>query len=492
MKNPLAAAASCLALILASTACGDEPAPSRVSAKRSAIQKKEGPPAVAKATPPIILMSIDTLRADHLGCYGYQRDTSPHIDEFAQQAVLFERAISQAAVTAPAHMSLFTGLTPAVHGVFNHSASGAANSTLSPTISTLAELLTAQGYLSVSYNGGGNVDADLGFGRGFESYTHDEVHWPRLRDSEGELDPIRETIRRSVREQRPLFLFLHHFVCHDPYLTAPDIDRLRYLDDPVEGLPVSRGDLADRDEDTNPRVRFWRDIHLDNPRHLDHVVSLYDGNIHYSDFAFGEVAAILHEEGIWDDAFVILLGDHGEEFFEHGAKLHWRLFVETLHVPLLIKYPGGAHAGTRVSQVVRSFDLMPTLLEAMGLDLPAGMQATSLSPLLGSPQDYDPLIMSFANQKPGGAIRFQDEHFIYSDQRSNRCDEWVFDPIGDPAEQHNLAAERPDVVRALRGRAAKLKSADEWLAEQLGSGAGELAEPDEEVMAELRALGYVK
>jgi len=498
MKNPLlATAVSCIALSFAGTACGDDAAPSKMtstkaSARTSPVRQKTTPPAKARSTPPIILMSIDTLRADHLSCYGYGRDTSPNIDEFAQEAVLFERAISQAAVTAPAHMSLFTGLTPAVHRVFNHSEDGAANNTLAPTIKTLAEILTEQGYLSMGYHGGGNVSGDLGFARGFESYTRRQVRWAKLRENPDALEPIRETIRRSRSEDKPLFLFLHNYICHDPYVTAPEVDRLRYLKDPVPSLPVSFEDLAGRAKGTNPRARFWRNVRLANPKHLDHIVSLYDGDIHYADFVFGRVEALLREEKIWNQAFVILLSDHGEEFFEHGDKLHWRLFVETLHVPLIVKYPSGAHAGTRVSQVVRSFDVMPTLLEAMGLDSTAGMQATSLSPLLATPADYKPLIISYANQKPGGALRFQDEQYVYSNQSSHRCDEWVFDAASDPRERHNLAAQRPTVAQTLAARASRVKSANQRLAEQLNSRDGDLVEPDEEVMAELQALGYVK
>lgn len=438
--------------------------------------------------PHIILMSIDTLRADHLGCYGYERDTSDSIDRFAGEAVLFERAISQAPYTAAAHMSLFTGFTPAVHGVFNYDGIGPPTA-LAPGIRTLAEILTEHGYRSIGIHGGANVSDTLGFGRGFERYVQGR-RWFDLRKGGRALEPVRKELRDSKRDGVPLFLFLHHYLCHDPYVQVPNHDRFRYLPEPVEGLPVEWEDTL-VDGKMSPK-RFWRDVDLDDPRHLDHVVSLYDGCIHYSDFIFGRVEAMLREEQLYEDAFVILVSDHGDEFNEHGGHGHWKLFDETLHVPLIVKFPGGLHAAKRIARPVRSFDLMPTLLEVLGIEAPDPMQAVSLMPLLTGSGDYDPLIVSNARQRPDIATRFQRGGWTYSDQQFRGCFEWLFETRRDLAEQDNLAPYRPRLLEALRAMTASLRTADERFIDHLGAGEGEAFVPDGQMLEQLRALGYVK
>ncbi len=442
-----------------------------------------------ESQPDIVLMSIDTLRADHLGCYGYGRDTSPNLDRFADEAVLFEHALSQAPVTAPSHMSLFTGLTPAVHRVYNHS-DKYPNTALAPQIPTLAELLRAHGYLAFGIHGGGNVGPELGFGRGFESYSG-KFPWYDLRSAKDPMRPLRASIERAAQEDKPLFLFLHHYVVHDPYVHGPEAERLRYLEHPVEGLPLRERDLTGDAAFANRRDRFWSNVDPGDPRHVEHIVALYDGGIRYADWVFGRIEALLREQGIWDDALVIVLSDHGEEFWEHGGTLHRRLFVETLHVPLIVKFPRARYAATRIARPVRLFDVMPTLLGAAGIAPPDGLQATSLSPLLAGTSGYDPLIPSHADHKPD-VLRLQHGGFAYSNQASNGTREWLFDLRTDPAERTNLAAKRRDRLEAMRATVEMLHEADLVLMSRLDSHQGEVTVPDAEGIEQLRALGYVE
>ena len=440
--------------------------------------------------PPIVFISIDTLRADHLHCYGYERETSPHLDAFAADSVLFERAISQAAVTAPAHMSLFTGLTPSVHRVFNHRTDGGENTVLAPDIKTLAEMLRDNGYATYGFTGGGNVASGLGFDRGFDKYTMKTVPWYEFRTAKAPLAEVDEAIEAVAAEGKPLFLFLHHYACHSPYVSAPEEDLLRFLPEPVEGLPVSKDDVDDRPKGMSPKQRFWRDVDLSDPEHLNHIVSLYDGGVYYSDFVFSRMIEMLRRHDLYDDAIIVVTSDHGEEFFEHGSKLHWKLFLHTLHVPFIIKFPGGKFANRRVAETIRSFDVMPTLLEAAGIELPTALQATSLAPLLAD-QAYDPIILSYANQEPI-AIRFQEDKYAYSNQRSAGREEWLFDLESDPGEQRDLAQRNQGLLVSKRARAVELLEADQSLSQLLKALEGQTSVPSEEMMQELEALGYIR
>ena len=269
----------------------------------------------SKSKPNIILMSIDTLRADHLHCYGYARQTSPNIDKYSKDFVIFENAISQSPVTAPAHMSLFTGLTPIVHSVTNLGREPNQNNRLDEGITTLAEILRNKGYFTIGFHEGGNVAAVLGFDKGFDLYSTECINWKNIEKADA-LAGIQKWISKSKKNNKPLFLFLHHYICHDPYLSAPEKFRLHFLEKPVEDIPI-KNMVIDK-EFLFVREAFWKNVDLNKESHMQHVISLYDGGVYYSDFIFGKVMNVLKEADFYDNTVVILLSDHGEEFYEHG------------------------------------------------------------------------------------------------------------------------------------------------------------------------------
>ncbi|MCU0237511.1 MAG: sulfatase [Acidobacteria bacterium] len=440
--------------------------------------------------PCVILMSIDTLRADHLGCYGYARATSPHIDAFAGEAVQFMQACSQAPSTAASHMSLFTGLLPPVHRVTNTHARDHTTDLrpLSPSIPTLAETLKARGFLTAGFHGGGYVSPEFGFGRGFDLFDHRQVRWDRLWHDHRQLEPIRAWLARSRREKKPLFLFLHHYLCHDPYVKAPRPLVERFLPGPSP-LPRWRRDLPPRlrvDETTHER--FWRSFDGNDESHRRHVISLYDAGVAHADFVFQRVRLLLEEEKAYDRALVILLADHGEEFWEHGDILHWRLFRESLHVPLLVRFPDAAMAGRKIAAPVRMFDIMPTLLEHLGVPRPAGLQAASLMPLLRGDAPAPAPLASFSN---GFAFaRILDRGFVYSNQPSGGTEEWLFAAAADPLETRNLAGSaHPQLGRLRQAAAALLKQQEKLGAAYRGGSA--VAGMDRELRRQLEALGYL-
>ncbi len=262
--------------------------------------------------PNIVIFSIDTLRADHLGCYGYGKDTSPHIDKFVKDAVFFKNAYSQSPLTTPSHMTLFTALSPPVHGINNICPEGLCHR-LDKKIIIITELLKEQGYINVGIHGGGQVDGKIGFERGFDEYDKKFERWENLsgKDSlEGLkkiIDCIGGWLDTSQDQGEPLFLFLHHYLCHDPYVKGPSEFRDHFVGKNTENLALNIRDKRNSSD-------FWSGVDLNNPLHRRYIVSLYDGGVYYSDYVFGRLMDELKNKGIYDDSLIILLSDHGEEF----------------------------------------------------------------------------------------------------------------------------------------------------------------------------------
>lgn len=454
---------------------------------------------------PVILFSIDTLRADRMGCYGYSRPTSPRIDEFARDSVLFESVLAPAPETAPSHMSIFTALSPAVHGVRNYridltdgSVEKVRGRALSSRIKTLPEFLQAHGYLTAALHGGAQIGEGMGFGRGFDLFEpafdrwfRDEKGYRARIEDLGEIeDEIRAWIRRSQKEGKGLFLFLHHYVCHDPYLSGPEDIRQRFLENPVPGIPRKASDVDFADRDLNIRDQFFRNFDPNREDHVRHISDLYDGGVLYSDLIFGRLTDLLKAEGIYNEALVILLSDHGEEFYEHSGRLHRNLFRETVAVPLIVKLPFAEHAGRRVSATVQGADVFPTVAEVLGLDLNAELlQGASLLPLAAGEGDYRGDPVSFSGD--GRDLRITRDGYTYIDQRIRRVRRRLF-AESDPLERENLAEQLPEVLNRMREEARRIKAEHRARGEEIHAGEDPAAsEADEAKLKELRALGYI-
>lgn len=458
----------------------------------------------------IVLISIDTLRADHLGCYGYSRETSSHIDAFAKEAVQFQNAITQAPVTATAHMSIFTALTPMVHRVRNHLKDGSYYQ-LSKEILTLPEILKKNDYITAGFVGGGNISGNLGFDRGFDSYISD-IKWEAVYNEPEQLDRIRHWIKLSAQKDRPLFLFLHNYLCHDPYISAPKEFRLRFLDEPVDGLPLGPDDIeAGKSSEINgkgiwenvdlrnpnhmtgfiqKREKFWKNVDLSKPEHRRHIVSLYDGCVSYADYVFGQTINLLKEENIFENSIIILLSDHGEEFYEHQTRLHKHLFIETMHVPLIIRFPNGKFGGVIVKDYVRTMDLMPTILEFLGIETHHFIQGVSFLPSLTHQGKYDPVMLGY--DEDISSMRFQNKDFVYTNIRTPEGNEWLFDIATDPNELNNLADSRHRILVEMRKMSEDLRNRDIRIWEKNNFEIDRPLKADEKILRQLKALGYIE
>lgn len=315
--------------------------------------------------PNLILVSVDTLRADHLGAYGYSRDTSPFLDELARSGVVFERAFAQVPGTLPSHMSMFTGLYPAQHDVYPPDA------VLSSAIPTLPELLRAHGYRTGGFTEGGYVSGFYGFSRGFDSFDDAVVRGSRLlertmEEGLGFLD--------RVGPDEPFFLFLHTYAVHDPYAPPEEYRPLFWSAEPPEVF-----------EPTGPNLvavnRGLRSVSAEQVRYFE---ALYDAGIRYADDQLRRLWKRVRERGLAERTILVITSDHGEEFLEHGHLVHEQNYVETTHVPLIVVGPG-LTPGTRVEAPVESIDLAPTLLDLAGApDAARGMAGRSWRGLLES------------------------------------------------------------------------------------------------------------
>jgi len=447
--------------------------------------------------PNIILISIDTLRADRLGCYGGPAGISPNIDAFCREGIQFVRAVSQAPSTAPAHMSLFTGLLPPVHRVINKTVDletwRKMGLGLSPSIPTMAQYLQENGYRTAGFHGGGNVSAILDFGRGFAVYQ--KTPWENLDHDPTPLKKVRRWLNRKGAREKPFFLFIHHYICHDPYLQAPPDFRRRFLSAPVPGLQEELERTAPQGLKTTSgfkavRKNWWRLIDGGNEAHRRHVRDLYDAGVSYADFVLGKIIATLKRDGVYDRSLIIVTSDHGEQFWEHGGTGHsgW-LFNETLHVPLLVKFPGGEYGGRKIATPVGLFDLMPTVLDRLRIHPRLTMQAQSLLPLIRGRSFAAPPLISYHEGLQ--TLRLEVEGVAYSDQPSGGEAEWLFDRARDPGEQHNLARTRSPAVRRLRALAARIKKEQQLLRSRIKAIAPDPRQVPEDLRKQLESLGYL-
>ena len=286
----------------------------------------------------LVLISVDCLRADHVGVYGYARNTTPNIDRFGTEGVVFRNATSVSSWTLPTHMSMMTGLMPSLHGVSR-------KYKLSSSVPYLPEILADNGYQTLGVAVGDYVSQEWGFERGFDVY--------RMligRRASGIVDEALELVRGTRSAKK--FLFVHLFDAHWPYVPP------RGFLDRFDERPPDISDIMTKVRDGVPPS---------GPEEIQQLVNLYDGEIAYLDKELGRFFAGLKEAGIYHRSLIILTADHGESFYEHNAWEHTiSLFGEITHIPLIVKWPGESPTGT-VESLVSQLNIFPTLLEESGL-----------------------------------------------------------------------------------------------------------------------------
>lgn len=343
---------------------------------------------IRSGAPNVLLVSIDTLRPDHLGCYGYRRDTSPAIDWLAEEGVRFTTVASASSWTLPAHASLVTGLYPATHGAVKMA------QPISRGVETLAQRLRRSGMTTCGVVSFHLLSAGYGFARGFDSYH--ELH----KEAGGGLRTVRaeEVANRAIHwiggnRSKPFFLFLHFFDPHWDYDPPPPYDRIYN--------PGYRGNITGAYGSLMEYIKYRpapsgnggdgavlaaepgqeREVTI-APEDLEQVLALYDGEIRYTDHHLGRVINALRLFGLLEQTLVVVTADHGEEFMEHGSlEGHaWTMYEEVIRVPLIMRFPDGLGGGRVVEHQVRNIDIMPTILDWLQLGGSPAVEGASLLP----------------------------------------------------------------------------------------------------------------
>jgi arylsulfatase A-like enzyme len=415
----------------------------------------------------LLLISLDTLRADRLGSYGYPRPTSPHLDALAGEAIRFETAIAAAPWTHPSHHAMFTGIYPLSTGGLGGR--------------RLAEVLRDVGYRTTAFTGGGQLDYRFGFARGFDEYRL--VDWLHAPES---------VVAWFERErERRRFVFLHTYEIHDPYVHG----------ELAEGMP--RGRLGDRFGKREWLIAKGR-LSEEEQRY---VGALYDGGIAFTDRKLGELLAALRSKGLLERTVVVVTSDHGEQFFEHGSWRHgMNLYDEQVRVPLIVQLPaalarelGVEGSGRVIGEQVSLVDLLPTLLEMLGVERGWPVNGRSLLPLLRGESDESlDARQAFSentniNTMERKALRTRRYKYVHSYPKARGAAEGLeetfelYDLMRDPGERVNRVEELESVASAFEELLTAIRGA-------------ELALDDEELDAEdldpdlrrrLEALGYL-
>lgn len=424
-------------------------------------------------TPPkgLILISLDTLRADRVGLHRGGRSITPWLDRLASDGVLFEQCYAQAPSTLPSHASILTSLLPPHHGAYF-----SRKSKLSAGVVTIAEILSRAGYRTASFNGGAQLAAVWGLHRGFDRYESDATKRQTesgvvVRDHRL-IQGVEKTIRwLEEGDPRPFFVFLHSFEVHSPYTPSrADVEAL--------GDVVVEGYREHVSVDHLKAINAG-EVSLDYEQRRQ-IRDAYNAEVISADRATGRLIVALEEMGLYQDTMIIFTSDHGEEFGEHG-RMGWHshtLFDELLQVPLIIKFPRGRFAGTRVATQVRSIDIAPTALGNLAIEIPPQFVGEDLSSRAESGWDWDLPALSYRDT-PEGIDRWS-----LREKRWKLNQDRLYDLRDDAAELVDRSGEESGVKEMLQ------RTSRAMLEERPLVGVTS-TKPAAETEENLRALGYL-
>jgi len=426
-----------------------------------------------------ILISMDTVRADHLSCYGYERRTTPRLDAYAERGALFLNCTSPSAWTIPSHMSIITGVEPPAHRCIYYQDVGRINE----KFETMPKIFRRHGFRTGAFTGGGFMSQRYGMFEGFEKFSSRGTHFANnLPDVWRWIDEVGEA---------PMFLFLHGFDAHKPYM-PPTMYRTRF------GEPYSG---------TYPIAGFCKPgAPKPDPIELKHVVAQYDGEIAAIDDVIGDFLDELDKRGVLDETLVVITTDHGDEFFERGNCDHIHSLYDELVRAAWIMI-GPSVPPVEVRDHVGTIDILPTVLELFEIDVDAKLQGTSrVSALTHHGEPRDSRVFSFTGRGSEpfhlSSVRTQRWKLITdlpAGRRNRNCavcmngghDEIemrLYDLQADPGEQHDLSDQYPEFTYELLGRI------QDRIAESRELGLETVDPPAEsqEDIERLRSLGYIE
>lgn len=453
---------------------------------------RDTPPA---GSPNVVWIVIDAQRADHLGCYGYERDTSPFLDSLAAHGVRFTHAVSQESYTQASVPSYFTSTYPLQHGVLYDQPT---IDVLAPEFLTIAEVLKAAGYTTAAFVFNPHLKERFGFGQGFDLYDDNSEGWPEDEPRWEAMETARKIHGKvegylAAHPGRPLFLYLHYRDVHSPYSPPPPFHEL-FLPAHIEPRPDIL--YTKRPGDTTPRS-------------LGMVISQYDGEIRYTDTHLRRLIDLLARSGITRaNSVIVVTADHGEEFHDQhpgdprGLSHGRTLYGEQLRVPLLLLLPDAAPAARVIDTPVELVDIVPTLLDAVGIDWTQldQFQGTSLLPLITTGTRSERVVYAGGNHARGMIIAGAWKYYRYDkglkrDRKRTfhrkapgytyNFGEELYNIREDPGETRNIITTHATIATTMRRRLDDIEAA------MAADAAATPAPMDDDTRKQLEALGYM-
>lgn len=500
----------------------------------------------AKGRPSVILITVDTLRADYVSGYGL--DITPRIKELSTDAVLFEKCFSPSPWTIPSHATLFTSLVPSSHGstwIDQEESSEAIFRPLGEDIKTLAEVLKENGYITAAFIANGILfSTSSGMNQGFDDYfdnphpyneglvlmpsflglLHFRVNSNKLRRAIERIDSLfikmanyiydvnyrwfplnyenihlptqkgADNINHDVlkwienNDNTPFFLFINYFEPHEQYIPHEG-----FMSDIIRGY---KGQINYKSFPRGYSCRFMNDPSILSSSDIEYLKALYIGEVRFVDHHIGMLLNDLKKRGLYDDSLIILTSDHGESLGDHNLLNHGNfLYNELLHVPFLVKFPDNKYGGRRKTKLVGLIDVMPSLLKVIGIDSVKGMQ--------GNDNMFDFSFSSDADDRFIAGEVYRTKRFINCDKKFDRdlhsliSSEWkiieasngtreLYNMVKDPGELLSVDSENPEVFQYLIDRL------QEYFSDKRREGGDDiLEETKKDIMEKLKALGYV-
>jgi len=405
--------------------------------------------AESKPAANVILITISTLRADHVSCLGYKRDTTPNFAAFSKENILFRNAFAASGWMMPAHGSILTSLYPGVHGATH------IDNNMPDKYYTLPEILRDNGYYCVGFCCNPRLSGQYGFAQGFDLYddysvsimlsslafgNEEAIDINKCRTNHFINDAAIRWLRNNTHQ--PFFMFVHYYDNHWDYLPPAPFDKLY---DPnyqgsIDGTDIAREPLfSNRPSD----------------RDVQHIIALYDGEVKQTDNDLSELLEALKDKGLLDNSVVIIAGDHGEQFYEHGHTSHHGVYDELIHIPLAVSIPGTSAKGKIIDSFVSQVDILPTILDFLRIPVPDQCQGKSLKPLIeGRTKTVNDFI--FAEYTGGAAPDSYTVRSLRYKYYEENGESFAYDLVEDPNEQHRmLPCDFTEEVKVLRKNLSK-------------------------------------
>lgn len=424
--------------------------------------------------PNVILVTIDTLRADHVSAHGYERDTTPFLRGLAERSVRFDGARSTSSWTATSLASLVTSRLPEAHGVLHGvTAQGGGvreQETLPAELTTIAEALQANGYATFAVSSNGHLVPEFGFAQGFDNFSY--LKWE-------DAEKVNERVGRwrdALRSAQPHFLWVHYIDPHAPYERREPAFSEFYPEAPTEFRRLET-------------IRVWKlgPHAAKGSSELAYVQALYDSEVRFVDSSIAQLFEML---GVTERDLVIVTSDHGEEFRDHGYWSHGhKLYDESIRVPMIMQLPNGRGAGVRIATPVSLVDVLPTIADVLGLPTPYPTDGRSLLSLLDGRQDDTPVYASLDRFEDWRSRAVMVGDWKYILPLTRRRVPQLYDLGSDAGERINLIEQHPDRAKELDALAAAIRQRAQ---QQAAAGAGERTPVSAQELEMLKSLGYVQ